>query len=590
MKKPWLTLALALILAPLSAHATQSTINPLLPVQNSPLTSAPIRGNFADAWSDINNLYTLVGAGGGGTGTVTNVTCSATAPVVCSVASGTTAPVISISLSSSGITFGSTLQNLGTTVSNLDGLNIGATVPGTGAFTALSASGLTLTSALSPANGGTGATGVPTDGQVLIGSTSSGVYTPAVITPGSNISITNGPGSIIIAATTTASSSVSLSSITSGTGSNTIDNTNNAQVWQWGTLAAATALKLTSTGITTGRILDVENTNTKNVTGYSGYFAMLTTGTGYAISGTTTGAANTGYGVYGVDDATTGYGVYGSSSGGVAVYANGKLTASGAITLANLTTGALSSNGTGNIVSGTLANSFLTNASVTVSPGTGLTGGGSVALGAVTTVSLTTPVIVANGGTGAGTFTANGVMLGNGTSALGVTATAASSALVSSTTGIASWSQTLPTAIQQNITALGAVTTGTVVTGMLPANQIIRSIEFVIDGGGSTITTGVKGFLMVPMACTITKATLLGDQSGSIVVDIWAKAFASSLPTVANTITASDLPTISSAVTVQDSTLTGWTTSLAANSMIGFNVNSVTTMTRVTVALQCNGT
>jgi hypothetical protein len=137
---------------------------------------------------------------------------------------------------------------------------------------------------------------------------------------------------------------------------------------------------------------------------------------------------------------------------------------------------------------------------------------------------------------------------------------------------------------------LGLGASLTIGTSDLPSNQTIRSIQFVIDGGGSTITTGVKGFLVIPFACTINSVTMLGDQSGSIVVDIWKKAFTTTLPTVANTITASDIPTISSAVTVQDTTLTGWTTSVSANDMIGFNVNSVTTMQRVTVALKCTAT
>jgi hypothetical protein len=124
-------------------------------------------------------------------------------------------------------------------------------------------------------------------------------------------------------------------------------------------------------------------------------------------------------------------------------------------------------------------------------------------------------------------------------------------------------------------------------TSALPSNQTFRSITYVIDGGGSAITTGVKGTLVVPFACTINSATLIADQSGSIVVDIWKKAFASTLPTVANTITASDIPTLSSAVTVQDTTLTGWTTSVSANDMITYNVNSASTVTRVTIALKC---
>lgn len=137
---------------------------------------------------------------------------------------------------------------------------------------------------------------------------------------------------------------------------------------------------------------------------------------------------------------------------------------------------------------------------------------------------------------------------------------------------------------------LGLVATPTLSTADLPTNQPIRGISFTIDGGGSTITTGVKGFVTIPFACTITDMWMLGDQTGSIVVDVWKKAFTTTLPAVGNTITSSDVPTISSAITVHDSTLTGWTTSVSAGDMMGFNVNSVTTMQRVTITLGCKAT
>jgi hypothetical protein len=106
-----------------------------------------------------------------------------------------------------------------------------------------------------------------------------------------------------------------------------------------------------------------------------------------------------------------------------------------------------------------------------------------------------------------------------------------------------------------------------------------RSITFNINGNGSAITTGtvVGSDTYVPYACTITAATLVADASGSIVIDVWAQAFGSGVPTVANTITASDLPTLSSAQSSTDTTLTGWTTTVAAATWFRLHVNSATT-------------
>jgi len=115
-------------------------------------------------------------------------------------------------------------------------------------------------------------------------------------------------------------------------------------------------------------------------------------------------------------------------------------------------------------------------------------------------------------------------------------------------------------------------------------------VNYVIDGGGSAITTGVKGDIYFPFACTINEVTLLADQSGSIVLDLWVDTYANYPPTVADTITASAKPTISSTTKAQDATLTGWTTAVAAGKSMRVNVDSITTCTRVTMALKCTRT
>lgn len=116
------------------------------------------------------------------------------------------------------------------------------------------------------------------------------------------------------------------------------------------------------------------------------------------------------------------------------------------------------------------------------------------------------------------------------------------------------------------------------------------TITFVIDGGGAAITTGIKGDLEIPFGCVIQRATLLADQSGSIVIDIWKDTYANYPPTDADSITASAPPTISSATKSQDSTLTGWTTTITAGDILRFNVDSITTVQRVTLSLKVRKT
>jgi len=118
----------------------------------------------------------------------------------------------------------------------------------------------------------------------------------------------------------------------------------------------------------------------------------------------------------------------------------------------------------------------------------------------------------------------------------------------------------------------------------------ILTLTFIIDGGGSAITTGQKGHLEIPFACTINQVTMMADQTGSIVVDIWKDTYANFPPTDADSITASAPPTISSAQKSQDATLTGWTKPIAAGRILAFNVDSCTTITRVTISLKVTKT
>lgn len=113
------------------------------------------------------------------------------------------------------------------------------------------------------------------------------------------------------------------------------------------------------------------------------------------------------------------------------------------------------------------------------------------------------------------------------------------------------------------------------------------ALGYVISGNGVTLQTGVVGTgLQVPFDCTITSWTLLADQSGSVTIDIWKDTYANFPPTVGDTITASAKPSITTATKNTSSTLTGWTTSVTAGDVLYFNVDSVTSITNLTIILK----
>lgn len=119
----------------------------------------------------------------------------------------------------------------------------------------------------------------------------------------------------------------------------------------------------------------------------------------------------------------------------------------------------------------------------------------------------------------------------------------------------------------------------------LPVGNNVSAITYIVDAGASAINTGIVGQLYIPVTCVIGSVTLLADQTGSVVVDIWKTPFASYPPTVLNTITAAALPTITAGTSYQDTTLTGWTTLINAKDTLMFNINSSGGIHRLTITL-----
>jgi len=161
-----------------------------------------------------------------------------------------------------------------------------------------------VTGTLPVANGGTGQT-TYTDGQLLIGNTATGGLSKATLTAGTNITITNGNGSITIAASG-GGGSTTLNSILAATAANTpINNANFAQEWQWNTLAGGTGFSLTSTSTAatgqTQTLFNIGLSGTNGTAGQSTYAAKIsnthagTTSTNYALQLTASGGTTINY-------------------------------------------------------------------------------------------------------------------------------------------------------------------------------------------------------------------------------------------------------------------------------------------------------
>lgn len=115
---------------------------------------------------------------------------------------------------------------------------------------------------------------------------------------------------------------------------------------------------------------------------------------------------------------------------------------------------------------------------------------------------------------------------------------------------------------------------------------LTNTIGITVDGGGAPITTGVKGYIEVPYACTIISATLMADQVGGCGFNVWRTNSVGYPPLSTYKISAAASPVLTNTNWMRDTTLTGWTTGLNNGDFLGFNVESNAIITRATLQLK----
>lgn len=157
---------------------------------------------------------------------------------------------------------------------------------------------------------------------------------------------------------------------------------------------------------------------------------------------------------------------------------------------------------------------------------------------------------------------------------------------VAGPTGTGTTGPTGPTGSAGATGTAGGPTGPTGPTGMTGAGGVAGSevtYGIIIDGGGAAITSGVKGYVQVPFGMIVNAWRVFGDLTGSVVVDVWKDTYANFPPTTADSIAGSEKPTLSGAQKNEDTSLSTWTMTGSAGDIIGFNVESASTVTRVTV-------
>jgi len=149
----------------------------------------------------------------------------------------------------------------------------------------------------------------------------------------------------------------------------------------------------------------------------------------------------------------------------------------------------------------TVSSGAVSSKALTITAGSGLSGGGSVNLGGSVALSLSSPVSVANGGTGDTSLTLNGVLYGNGTSAVGITAQGAANTVLLGNGGVPSFGA-VPNAALQNSSITFTAGSG---ISLSPASPAVVSL-----GGSLTITATGGGFAWSDKSSTFTAAAANG--------------------------------------------------------------------------------
>lgn len=388
---------------------------------------------------------------------------------------------LGIPFSQTGVTPGSygNASNVGSFVVN----NFGQITAAVNAPIAIDASAV-VTGAFGVSQGGTGLTSTPTNGQILIGNGTD--YTLATLTAGTNVSITNGAGTITINASETFTGTVTSVDVSGGT-----------------TGLTFTGGPITTSGtITAGGTLAVANGGTGQASYTDGQILIGKTDGSLAKTTITAGS-------------------------GVSV-TNGD----GSITIANTAPDqvvSLTGGGTTSIT-GTYPNFTVTSndqyvGTVTSVGGTGtvngitltgtVTSSGSLTLGGTLSgVDLSTQVTgtlpVANGGTGQTSYTDGQLLIGNSTGNTLTKATLTAGTGISVSNG--SGAITITNAAPDQTVSLTAGS-GISVTGTYPSFTIAAS------SGGGTVTsvsgTGtVNGITLTGTVTTSGSLTLGGTLSG----------------------------------------------------------------------------
>jgi hypothetical protein len=112
---------------------------------------------------------------------------------------------------------------------------------------------------------------------------------------------------------------------------------------------------------------------------------------------------------------------------------------------------------------------------------------------------------------------------------------------------------------------------------------VFKTVGINIDGSGNTITTGLKGYGVIPYDCKIVSWYIVADTLGEIEIDVWIN---NTIPTGVNSVTGANRPRLTAQQVAFSDTLTGWDIQVSSGDIIAFNVVTVSNVTKINLVLK----
>lgn len=97
------------------------------------------------------------------------------------------------------------------------------------------------------------------------------------------------------------------------------------------------------------------------------------------------------------------------------------------------------------------------------------------------------------------------------------------------------------------------------------------NLNFIIDGGGAVVGTGIYGVVRIPDACTLVSVSALADQSGTASCEVYVTTFAGYTANFTDMSGGNDINLLG-AIKFTNSSLSGWTTAYSAGDIVRFQL------------------